>query len=176
LVNKQKAKGDRAERDAVTFLQTYIPELLVDMPQRKLGAGRMLDTGDLDVFPDAVVQVKNHASVASGLRLAAEGAQAQARNARVPFGVGMVMLPRLPITDHYRWLFVSLDWPTPTDDYDAYVKSADELLVVLRATRHREMLVRLERGNQSPISASWIDRWARDYRSAVDRLQMTAGS
>ncbi|WP_276972078.1 hypothetical protein [Ferrimicrobium acidiphilum] len=168
MTNTRKAKGDRAERDAVTFLQTYIPHLLVDTPQRKLGAGRLLDTGDLDVFSDVVVQVKNHANFNSALRLAAEGAAAQAMHARAQFGIGMVMLPRLPITDHYRWIFVGIEWPT-NDDYDANVKTADDLLVVLRATKHREMLVKLERGDRAPLLASWIDRWAHDYQAATSR-------
>lgn len=166
MANTRKVKGDRAERDAVTFLQTFVPELLVGMPQRKLGAGRAFDTGDLDVFEDAVVQVKNHADIASALRLAADGAAAQAKNARVPFGVGMVMLPRLAITDPHRWIFVALDWPTEFDQCEAVVKTADDLVTVLRATKHWPALVKLERGTKEPLLASWLPRWASDYRQA----------
>ncbi len=166
MTNPNKAKGDRAEREALMFLQKHVPGLLCERPQRRLGLGRSFDTGDLDAFDDVVVQVKNYASLATGLRNAAEGAEVQAQRAGAPFGVGMTMLPRLPITDLYRWIFVALNWPSMSTECDAVVKDAQDLLTVLRATQDHPMLVRLERGTKRPIYASWLPRWANDYQHA----------
>jgi hypothetical protein len=166
MANPNKVKGDRAEREALVFLQKHVPDLLCERPQRRLGLGRSFDTGDLDAFDDVVVQVKNYASLATGLRNAAEGAEVQAKRAGVPFGVGMTMLPRLPITDLYRWVFVATQWPTVQVECDAVVRDAQDLLTVLRATQEHNMLVRLERGSNRPLYASWLPRWADDYQRA----------
>ena len=174
MTNPNKAKGDRAEREALVFLQKHVPDLLCDRPQRRLGLGRSFDTGDLDAFEDVVVQVKNYAALATGLRHAAEGAEVQAQRAGLPFGVGMVMVPRLPIGDPYRWIFAALEWPGGNPQCEAVVKDAKDLLIVLRATQGRPMLVRLERGNQRPIFTSWLSRWVADYQLAGAQFETSA--
>lgn len=99
VVNRQKAKGDKGERDAVTYLVELAGGVdggLVDVwnPMRMLGAGRKEDIGDVSVFSDVAIQVKTWANVTRACREAADGAVAQARNGRLPHHLGLVPVPR----------------------------------------------------------------------------------
>jgi len=163
-----KAKGDRGEREAISYLQRYVPDLLCETPQRRLGLGRHDDTGDLDAFEHVAVQVKSYAAthLASAVRIASEGARKQAQTAKLPFGVGMVVMPRKPVNSINRWLFTALDWPTnPTED--AEVNSLEKAIIVLDATRSMQLLVKLDRGKTAPIFLSWLPRWSQDYQAAL---------
>ncbi len=173
MPNSAKTRGDRGERDAVRFLEHHVPApLLCSAPQRRLGLGRHLDTGDLDVFNDVCVQVKSYTNVGSALRLAAEGAEKQRTNAKLPYGVGMVVRPNEQKLDVARWLFVAIRWPTMLVDVDIVVNNSSDLLVALSATKHKPMLAALTRGSsRTPLYVSWITRWVRDYQEA---LQLTA--
>lgn len=115
MANPSKAKGDRAEREAVAYLVETVPHLVsVGRPQRKLGAGRAEDTGDLWVFHDVAVQVRSYdlSKIGAAIRSAAVDAAAQARNGGQPFALGMVPVPRArPGT--VRWLACVADWPVP---------------------------------------------------------------
>ena len=71
MANSNKRKGDRAEREAVAAVCRLAPDLVVERPQRLLGAGRGEDTGDLWVLPGVTVQVKLRADPAQSVRLAA---------------------------------------------------------------------------------------------------------
>lgn len=89
MTNSAKNKGDRAELEAARILEHHLGWQV----SRKLGAGRKEDTGDLYVHehPDLVIQVKNWPSNTLGsFHAARDDADAQARNAGVPFRFGMV--------------------------------------------------------------------------------------
>ena len=108
-------RGDKAEREALAFLTALTPDLVVPCPQRILGLGRHLDTGDLDVYPDVAVQVKAFSNVVAGARLAAVGAAAQAVNRGVPLSVGVVLRPRVARSRTDRWIIATTTWPTLLD-------------------------------------------------------------
>ena len=57
-MNKQKNKGDAAEREAAKLLAeaTGLPV------RRKLGAGRQDDVGDLDGIPKTVIQIASYSN------------------------------------------------------------------------------------------------------------------
>ena len=112
-VNPSKAKGDKAEREAVAYLTEIVPHLVsVAKPQRKLGAGRAEDTGDLWVFHDAAVQVRNYdlATIGKAIRSAAIDSAAQAANGGLPLALGMVPVPRAK-AGTVRWLACVTVWP-----------------------------------------------------------------
>ena len=115
MANSSKAKGDRNERDAVAFLVATVPDLLVDRPERMLGAGRLDDVGDLRVFPDVAVQVRAYAKqhLLTGLRSSAVDAAAQAMNGRMPLGLGLVPYPNARAATQVRWIATATVWPDP---------------------------------------------------------------
>jgi hypothetical protein len=111
--NPSKRKGDRAERAAVAYLTELTPHLVsVSKPQRKLGAGRAEDTGDLWVFHDVAVQVRSYAGrrIGEAIRTSAVDAARQAANARLPYALGMVPVPRAQRAA-VRWLACVTEWP-----------------------------------------------------------------
>ncbi len=76
MTHPSKVKGDRAERELVAQLVDLgIPV------RRALGAGRLLDEGDLEGLCPWIGQAKNFASVAEGIRQGLAGAAVQAANA-----------------------------------------------------------------------------------------------
>lgn len=83
MTNSSKRKGDRGELEAAAL----IADLLGVPARRKLGAGRLDDTGDVAGVPDTVVQVVSRSTdvVAVGVVRKPLEADAQARNAGVPF-------------------------------------------------------------------------------------------
>lgn len=108
--NPQKAKGDRFERKALGFFKARVPDLLVERPDRELGAGRLNDRGDLDVLPDCAVQVKAMEDTVRALNLAASGAERQRHHRGADLGLGMVPVPRARPTA-VAWVLCSLTWP-----------------------------------------------------------------
>lgn len=88
MSNPQKAKGDRAELEAAGLLH----DLLGVPARRKLGAGRIDDTGDIDGVPELTVQVANWANVASAVSVKPDEAEDQRVNAGTPFAVTMVRI------------------------------------------------------------------------------------
>lgn len=117
MANPSKAKGDRAELEAVEYLCEMAPHLVVTKPQRMLGAGRMDDVGDLRVFPDVAIQVRNYklSQIGQALRSAAVDAVAQAQNGDLPFSFGLVPYPRAR-KETVRWLASWVDHPVPLPD------------------------------------------------------------
>lgn len=105
MANSSKNKGDRAEREAVEYLQQVAGDLVVPRAQRMLGAGRADDVGDLRVLPDVAVQVRNYKldSLGAALRSAAVDAVAQAANGDMPHALGLVPYPRAR-AGSVRWL------------------------------------------------------------------------
>jgi hypothetical protein len=110
MTNRHKAKGDQGEREAVNVLRALAPDLVLADAQRKLGAGRKEDTGDLVVFDDVTIQVKNYVDTARALREAALGAQVQSERARTTFALGLAPIFRAR-TSAVRWLACVTDWP-----------------------------------------------------------------
>ncbi len=119
MTNRQKRKGDRAEREAVAHLVAEAPDLVdVPNPMRMLGAGRKDDAGDLSVFSDVAVQVRNLAPASLGLavRSSASDAVRQAANAGLPLALGLVPVHRAR-HGSVRWLACAHVWPaTPCRD------------------------------------------------------------
>lgn len=64
MANPNKAKGDRAEREAAHLLSAMLDREV----RRKLGAGRQDDTGDLDGVTNWTLQVKNRRDIARTIR------------------------------------------------------------------------------------------------------------
>lgn len=77
MANPQKQKGDQAEREVASLIY----DLLGFPARRKLGAGRLDDTGDIDGVPDTVVQVANWSDVRAAAVQKPRGAEAQRKNA-----------------------------------------------------------------------------------------------
>lgn len=86
--NSQKAKGDRAEREAAAILD----DLLGFGIRRKLGAGRAEDTGDLYGIAETVVQVADWSDALRAVREKPVGAEAQRINAGATFAFSMIRL------------------------------------------------------------------------------------
>lgn len=167
MTNRAKSKGDSGEREAVEFLSNRVPDLLVPTPQRRLGLGRHEDTGDLDAFKYAIVQVKTFSDISTAIRSAVHGAREQTARAQVPFGVGMAAVPRKQKSSLTRWVFCTLDWPGETLDVDFICKDAKTALLVLECSQHKPMLASIERGTSEVVYLSWLPRWAADYELAL---------
>lgn len=127
MANANKNKGDRGEREARDFLRENAADLIehfakgdygVEDLDRKLGAGRATDTGDIFGFgfdDEAVtIQIKNFKRDRLSLALmeGARGAHEQAKNAKAPleFAVGLSIVARAQ-KNQTRWLASSLLWP-----------------------------------------------------------------
>jgi len=161
MTSSAKAKGDRGEREAIDFLVHHIPDLLIDTPQRHLGLGRHEDTGDLDALPGTVIQVKSYADPRIAVREAIRGAEAQAKRARVPLGVGMVSIPHKPRMGIGRWVFCGAHWPVEPDP-EIIAKDVRTALIGLELTSHKPLLAMVERGGET-IYLSWLTRFVTDY-------------
>ena len=86
MTNPQKQKGDRAELEAAALLTG-----LLGVPvRRKLGAGRIDDTGDLDGVPGHVVQVASWADTAAAARVKPKEAEQQRINAQATHAATLV--------------------------------------------------------------------------------------
>jgi len=86
MTNPQKQKGDRAELEAAALLT----DLLGVPVRRKLGAGRIDDTGDLDGVPGHVVQVASWADTAAAARVKPKEAEQQRINAQATHAATLV--------------------------------------------------------------------------------------
>jgi len=86
MTNPQKQKGDRAELEAAAILT----DLLGVPVRRKLGAGRIDDTGDLDGVPGHVVQVASWADTAAAARVKPKEAEQQRINANATHAATLV--------------------------------------------------------------------------------------
>jgi len=86
VTSPQKAKGDRAELEASAILT----DLLGVPVRRKLGAGRIDDTGDLDGVPGHVVQVASWADTAAAARVKPKEAEQQRINAQADHAATLV--------------------------------------------------------------------------------------
>lgn len=78
MANPQKRRGDAAEREVATLIH----DLLGFPARRKLGAGRLDDTGDIDGVPDHVIQVASWSDVRAAAVAKPRGAEQQRINAQ----------------------------------------------------------------------------------------------
>ena len=174
MANSAKVKGDRGEREAVLVLKALVPDLVLPNAQRKLGAGRREDTGDLVVFPDVTVQVKTYATAGKALRDAAEAAEAQRVRAGTRFAFGMAPVPRAR-RGAVRWLASTLVWPGGELGQDdlfsvglvsraiAHVRRDD-----LGIRRERRVAI-VERAGAHPLYVAPVEAWIAAWRLACDR-------
>jgi hypothetical protein len=86
MANPQKRRGDAAELEAARIIH----DLLGFPARRKLGAGRLDDTGDIDGVPDHVIQVANWVDVRAAAVQKPRGAEAQRHNAGATFAATFV--------------------------------------------------------------------------------------
>ena len=86
MANAQKGRGDRAEREAAELLS-----LLLGLPiRRKLGAGRLVDQGDLDGLSGFALQVADWKDVARAAREKPAAAERQRHHAAAPHAATLV--------------------------------------------------------------------------------------
>jgi hypothetical protein len=90
LTNSSKAKGDRAELEAARIIN----DLLGVPARRKLGAGRLDDTGDIAGVPDTTIQVVSRSTDVVGVAIVRKPLEAeqQARNAGTTFAATFVRI------------------------------------------------------------------------------------
>jgi hypothetical protein len=88
VANRNKLKGDRAEREAALL----VSELLGVPARRALGAGRKDDVGDVWGVPHCAIQVANWTDVVQALRVKPPAADIQAMNAGVPLSATFLRL------------------------------------------------------------------------------------
>lgn len=170
MSNPSKAKGDRYELEATDYIKAAYPDLVVWNAQRMLGAGRKEDIGDLLVFPDVAVQVKAFkvTAMSAGLYSAANGAQVQAGNARHPYALGLVLVPRARKVGSVRWAASVLTWPVDAE-HQIHSNSLSALEAVKAAGPDGRLTTQVQRKNTAPIIIASLDTWVNAYRIASNR-------
>lgn len=108
MSNPSKVKGDRAEREVAHLLT----DLLGFKVERKLGAGRKEDTGDLYGIPDTVIQVAHYSDLALALRRKIPACTEQQARAGATFGA-------VAVKRRGGWLFV-----LTAEQYATYVRES----------------------------------------------------
>lgn len=90
MSHPSKRKGDKFELEAAAALA----EISGWPVRRKLGAGRLDDTGDLDNVPETTVQVKGYPSdLLRSIRETLTELPVQQANAGTPFAAGLIRRP-----------------------------------------------------------------------------------
>jgi hypothetical protein len=83
VANRNKRKGDRAERELAAELS-----VLLGRPMRRtLGAGRQDDCGDIDGIDDTAIQVKHWNDIATAITQGITQLRAQQQNKHADHGV-----------------------------------------------------------------------------------------
>lgn len=181
MANSSKSKGDRAERESVSMFLDLCGDLCVPKAKRMLGAGRSEDVGDLHVFPDVAVQVRNYAlsSIGTAVRSSAKDAIAQAGHGDMPFGLGLVPYPRAR-AGTVRWIAAVEPgmWPGDTGPgiHVAEFATVTKALDWVRAdeppygflAHPRERRIGLLTGGAGVLIAP-IEAWVAAYRIATNR-------
>lgn len=178
MANSSKDKGDRNEREAVKLLLDLAPDLAIPLAQRKLGAGRKEDVGDLHFFADAAVQVRAYAvsKLPDAIRSAAVDSVAQARNGLLPYALGMVPVPRA-LARQVRWLASVVTWPVRVEP-DAVAVFGDPRRAVAHVRNEAigvprwRRIARVERTGKEPIWLAPIEAWLAAYREAHGLLRV----
>lgn len=99
------------------MLRDSAADLVLTNSMRMLGAGRREDVGDLHVFPDVAIQVRAYAGnkIGTAVNSSATDSVRQAQNASLPYGLGLVPIPRAPKNGAVRWLACVEPGQWPTD-------------------------------------------------------------
>lgn len=172
MANPSKAKGDRAERDAVKYLLETVPDLCMPKSMRKLGAGRAEDTGDLYVFADVAVQVRAYkiTSIGAAVRSSALDSVVQAGHGDLDFALGMVPYPRArPGT--VKWLACTTPeaWPVPLTVEPVEFGLISKALAWVRddtgQVARPDRVALLKSGSAAPVLVAPIEAWLDAYRS-----------
>ena len=88
MANPQKRKGDAAELECARLINQ-----LTGFPaERKLGAGRAEDTGDIYGVDDTTVQVANWKNISDAVRLKPRECTGQQANAHTKYGCTWIRL------------------------------------------------------------------------------------
>jgi len=85
-MNKQKNKGDKAEREAAELLT----EVTGYECKRTLSAGIPDDVGDIVGIPDCVIQVANYANPSTACLKKPREVESQRENAKAKYAASMV--------------------------------------------------------------------------------------
>lgn len=171
MTNRSKEKGDRGEREAVAALRELFPGLVLKNSQRKLGAGRKEDTGDLVVFHDVTIQVKNYADVSTSLREAAVGAAIQGERAGTRFAFGMAPIPRAR-RGSVRWLAATLEWPGGAPDETEIARFGQVSRAVARVRqenigiRRDKRVVAVDRRDSLRLYVAPVEAWVAAWQVA----------
>ena len=88
MTNKNKRKGDAAEREAALILCSISGHQC----RRQLGAGRQDDVGDIDGIPNTVVQIAAWKDIARAVRMKPEECEQQRINAAANYCFTMVRI------------------------------------------------------------------------------------
>jgi hypothetical protein len=102
VANKNKRKGDRAERE----LATLLTDLLGRPMRRMLGAGRQDDTGDIDGIDDTAIQVKHWNDITAAITQGIGQLDQQQKNKNAEHGVLFIKHRRhgwLAVTTIKEW-------------------------------------------------------------------------
>lgn len=186
MANPSKAKGDRAERECVEAIVALAPHLVRERPQRMLGAGRKDDVGDLSVVDGVTMQVKALKSVATAVRQAAMGAEAQRLNSMDRFAVGLVPIPRARVGDptRVRWLASAIHWPDPevgsraTTEHFLVSKFANVQAWLTDITIDipiDQRVVELAMAGKPTLWVGTLQAWLNDYAASVSYSAASSG-
>lgn len=177
MANPSKAKGDKAERDAVAYLLDNVPDLCLPKSMRMLGAGRSEDVGDLYVFDDAAIQVRCYKidSIGAAIRSSALDSVVQADNGDKDFALGMVPYPRARAVT-VKWLAATTleAWPVPLEVEPETFGMVSRALTWVRddsdgASPRTERIALLRSGSAAPVYIAPIEAWLDAYRVATKR-------
>jgi hypothetical protein len=113
VANSAKRKGDRGELE----VQTLIRDLLGWPARRKLGAGRLDDTGDIEGVPDTVIQCANWRDALAAIRVKPRECEMQQERAGATFGATFLRLRggdwRVVLTPDQWATYVRESMPAP---------------------------------------------------------------
>ena len=89
MAHPAKRKGDRAELEIAGILAD---QLGVNI-RRKLGAGRMDDSGDIDGLANVTIEVKNYRDIGRAVADGIADLEREQLNAGTPYGVAFIRRP-----------------------------------------------------------------------------------
>lgn len=180
MANASKRKGDVAERQAVRMLCELAPDLIRHDADRMWGAGRKNDHGDLDVFDDVAIQVRNYQlqTIGAAIRSSAVDSVTQAAHRRVRLGVGLVPYPGAR-QGTVRWLACARDWPYDLEAPGEHCEGPVEFAMVSKAlawvrddqgpygyrARPRETRVVRLTGPGAAVLVAPVEAWLAAYRA-----------
>lgn len=184
MANPAKNKGDKAERDAVRYLQEQCADLCLPKAKRMLGAGRAEDVGDLYVFADTAIQVRAYKmeSLGTAVRSSARDSVIQAGHGDMDFGLGLVPFPRarpgtvkwLAAVEPDAWPGGRAAWPIDPIPFALISKALtwlrdDEGPHGFMAYPREQRLALLTGGQAADVLVAPFEAWLGAYRSATGR-------